>query len=148
MSDRVTRQKAKRTIYVSPETVQQIEQICSKRERDYTFNDFVREALLRYVDESASVIGSRRHFQKTLHQRFGESDLRYKEQHDTVLFYLGVVIHLLAITLTPLLAQLTKTQVAPADLIARAIAETRRSEGRIAGQVQAARSYELPEEAK
>jgi hypothetical protein len=63
--------------------------LVSKYPRDFTEADLIREALRMYLDEQEDLIGSRKHFQKSLRERFDQLEA-------ALAFQLNVLIYLLA----------------------------------------------------
>jgi metal-responsive CopG/Arc/MetJ family transcriptional regulator len=59
-------------LWLTPELNQKLEQLIAKRERSYTRADLIRDAIRRFVDEEAEVLGSKAHqartFQKSVEQ--------------------------------------------------------------------------------
>jgi predicted DNA-binding protein len=64
-------------------------QLVSKQPRDVTEADLIREAIRMYLDEQEDLIGSRKHFQKSLRERVDQLE-------SALAFQLNVLIHLLA----------------------------------------------------
>jgi hypothetical protein len=60
----------RRTINLTPEMRDQLAQVAAKLERDVTEADLIRDAIRQYLDQQADLVGSRRHFQKSLHAQF------------------------------------------------------------------------------
>jgi hypothetical protein len=138
-----------RTIYMTPEMWMCLSQLCLNRGGDCTENSLVREAIRAYLDDQVQVIGSRRHFQKTFQERIDaleahisiESSL--KAEH--MVFYLHVVIPLLALGLAHLLHHITHTTITPQQLIQNAVIEARKEENVLAEQIQVVREMNMPE---
>jgi Arc/MetJ-type ribon-helix-helix transcriptional regulator len=55
-------------VYVTAEMARKLEQLRDNRGAGTTVPDVVREALRLYIDEQESIIGSRRHFGRTLRE--------------------------------------------------------------------------------
>jgi metal-responsive CopG/Arc/MetJ family transcriptional regulator len=79
----------RRSISMTPEMRDLLAQIVAKRGREVKENDVIREAIRQYLDEQADVVGSRRHFQKSL-------QLRLDRLEQSLLFQMNIVIYLLA----------------------------------------------------
>jgi metal-responsive CopG/Arc/MetJ family transcriptional regulator len=79
----------KRSISMSPEMHDLLAQIAAKQGRDITESHLIREAIRQFLDEQTDVVGSRRHFQKSLQNRIDRLQ-------DTLLFQMNVLIYLLA----------------------------------------------------
>ncbi|MAU11779.1 MAG: hypothetical protein CL607_18280 [Anaerolineaceae bacterium] len=63
--------------------------LVSKYPRDMTEADLIREAIRRYLDEQEDLIGSRRHFQKSLRERVDSLEA-------ALTFHLNVLVYLVA----------------------------------------------------
>jgi len=59
----------KRSLNMSEEMHGLLLQITAKRGRDVTESDIIREAIREYLDEQSDLVGSKRHFQKSLQAR-------------------------------------------------------------------------------
>ncbi|MBW4439002.1 MAG: ribbon-helix-helix protein, CopG family [Pleurocapsa minor GSE-CHR-MK-17-07R] len=59
----------RRSISMTPEMHDLLAQIAARQGRDVNQNDLIREAIRHYLDAQADIIGSRRHFQKSLQAR-------------------------------------------------------------------------------
>ena len=70
----------RRSISMTPEMRQLLAQITAKHGRDVTENDIIRDAIRHYLDQQADVVGSRRHFQRSLQARLDrlESTLTFQ----------------------------------------------------------------------
>ena len=90
-----------------------------------TESDLIREAVRRFLDEQETLIGSRRHFQKTLQDRIDLLEL-------TLSFHLNVLLLLLAST------------AGGKTALQSAIIAARREGARLLAQMKAVR--DLPDE--
>ena len=79
----------KRSISMTPEMHDLLAQIVAKRERDVTEASLIREAIRQFLDEQSDLVGSRRHFQKSL-------QLRLDRLESTLTFQMNVLVYLLA----------------------------------------------------
>lgn len=79
----------RRSISMTPEMRDRLAQLVSKQPRDVTEADLIREAIRRYLDEQADLIGSRKHFQKSLQERLDRLE-------SALMFHLNVLLYLLA----------------------------------------------------
>ena len=79
----------RRSISMTPEMHDLLAQIVAKRERDVTEASLIREAIRQYLDEQSDLVGSRRHFQKSL-------QLRIDRLESTLTFQMNVLVYLLA----------------------------------------------------
>ena len=70
----------RRSISMTPEMRDLLAQITAKHGRDVTENDITRDAIRHYLDQQADVVGSRRHFQRSLQGRLDrlESTLTFQ----------------------------------------------------------------------
>ncbi len=82
----------RRSISMTPEMRDLLAQIVAKRGREVKENDVIREAIRQYLDEQADVVGSRRHFQKSLQARLDQLE-------STLVFQMQVLTYLLAAVL-------------------------------------------------
>ncbi|MBE2268095.1 MAG: hypothetical protein IAE80_07660 [Anaerolinea sp.] len=78
----------KRSISMTPEMRDLLAQIVAKRDRDTTEASLIREAIRLFLDEQTDMVGSRRHFQKSL-------QLRIDRLERSLLFQMNIVIYLL-----------------------------------------------------
>ncbi|MEO8394433.1 MAG: hypothetical protein ABI700_15680 [Chloroflexota bacterium] len=79
----------KRSISMTPEMHDLLAQMVAKRERDVTEASLIREAIRQFLDEQSDLVGSRRHFQKSL-------QLRIDRLESTLTFQMNVLVYLLA----------------------------------------------------
>ena len=79
----------KRSISMTPEMHDLLVQIVAKRDRDVTEASLIREAIRQFLDEQSDLVGSRRHFQKSLQQRIDRLE-------STLTFQMNVLVYLLA----------------------------------------------------
>jgi len=72
---------------MTPAMRDQLAQLVARHPRDVTEADLMREAIRRYLDEQADLIGSRRHFQRSFQNRLDalEASLTF---HLTLLTFL------------------------------------------------------------
>lgn len=84
---RVTK-TVRRTISMSSEMHDLLAQLVAKHGRDVKEVDLIRESIRQYLDHEADVVGSRRHFQKTLQGRFDRLE-------NTLTFQMNILIYLL-----------------------------------------------------
>lgn len=70
----------RRSISMTPEMRDLLAQITAKHGRDVSENDIIRDAIRQYLDQQADVVGSRRHFQRSLQARLDhlESTLTFQ----------------------------------------------------------------------
>lgn len=85
----MSKKSVRRSLSMTPAMRDRLAQLVSKQPRDVTEADLIREAIRLYLDEQEDLIGSRKHFQKSLRERV--------DQLESVLaFQLNVLIYLLA----------------------------------------------------
>ncbi len=82
----------KRSISMTPEMHDLLAQSAARRGREVREVDLIRDAIRQYLDNEADVIGSRRHFQKSLQARLDMLEV-------TLTFQMNVLIYLLAAVL-------------------------------------------------
>lgn len=78
-----------RSITMTQEMRDRLTLLVSKYPRDMTEADLIREAIRMYLDEREDLIGSRKHFQKSLRERVDQLE-------SALAFQLNVLIYLLA----------------------------------------------------
>jgi len=112
----------RRSISMTQEMQDRLALLVSKQPRDFTEADLIREALRLYLDNQSDIIGSRRHFQKSLQERIDRLEA-------SLAFHLNVLIYLLA-ALTP---------DASHEFIAEAIIAAKRDGDTLLAQIKAVR---------
>jgi predicted DNA-binding protein len=88
----MSNKSVRRSINLTPEMRDQLAQIAAKLERDVTEADLIRDAIRQYLDQQADLVGSRRHFQKTL-------QVQLERLESTLTLHLHVMIALLLMLL-------------------------------------------------
>src|SRR5258708_15875376 len=78
-----------RSIAMTEEMQDRLQQLVSKHGREFSESDLIREAIRRYLDDQEDIIGSRRHFAKSFQDRIDR--LEY-----ALTFHLNVLLHLTA----------------------------------------------------
>lgn len=79
----------RRSITMTPEMHDRLEQVVSKHPRDMTEADAIREAIRHYLDEQDDLMGSRRHFQKSMQERLDRLESALTFQMNVLLFLLA-----------------------------------------------------------
>ncbi len=79
----------RRSLAMTPAMRDRLAQLVSKQPRNVTEADLIRQAIRQYLDEQEDLIGSRKHFQKSLRERIDQLE-------SALAFHLNVLIHLLA----------------------------------------------------
>jgi len=82
----------RRSISMTPEMRDLLAQIVAKHGREVKEVDLIRDAIRQYLDEQSDVVGSRRHFQKSLQRRLDKLET-------TLTFQMHVLIYLLSTVL-------------------------------------------------
>ncbi len=127
MSGKIVR----RSIALTEEMRDRLQQLVSKRGREYTESDLIREAIRYYLDNQEAIIGSRRHFSKTFQDRMDGLEFALG-------FHLNVLLHLVAAGFSLLLTAVAKQKVPAASLIQNAIIAARK-DATLSAQIQAVR---------
>lgn len=111
---------ARLNIYVSAEVQRKLEQLRDQRGPRATVPDLVREAIRQYIDNEEDIIGSRRHFQRSLRDTVeaAERDLLWND-----LVTLAFVWQML----NPILTATTRQQVSFKEAWDRALTFAQRS---------------------
>jgi Arc/MetJ-type ribon-helix-helix transcriptional regulator len=115
----MTSQIVRRSIAMTEEMQDRLQQLVSKHSREYTESDLIREAIRRYLDDQEDIIGSRRHFQKSFQDRLDRLEF-------ALTFHLNVLLHLTAAGFALVLQAVTKQKVPAQQLIQNAIIAARR----------------------
>ena len=138
-----------RTVYLSPEMWDYLTQLATKRGRDCNENTLIREALRSFIDGQSEIIGSRRHFQKSLQERLDQFEERFTRNTERssamVQFYLHILIHLLAFSMAQIITTIAHKEITAQQLIQRAVIEARREEAVFSAQVQSVREMAVPD---
>ena len=79
----------RRSITITQEMHDRLALLVSKQPRDTTEADVIREAVRLYLDNREDIIGSRKHFQKSLQERLDKLEA-------VMSFHLNILIYLLA----------------------------------------------------
>ena len=128
-----TKYPIRRTVNITQEMEDRFQQILSKQDRSFTQQDLYRTALRQFLDDQEDVIGSRRHFSKSLQTRFDQLE-------NNLLFYLNVLIFLMASCLAVLVQAVTKDgKVQSSALIRTAIATALKEGPTLNNQIAAVR---------
>ncbi len=117
----------RRSISMTQEMRDRLALLVSKQPRDTTEADLIREAIRLYLDNRDDLIGSRKHFQKSLQDRLDRLESAFA-------FHLNVLVYLLA-TLEP--------EGSP-ERIADAIIAARRDGETLLAQMDAVRQMKAP----
>jgi Arc/MetJ-type ribon-helix-helix transcriptional regulator len=85
----MAKKSVRRSITMTQEMRDRLALLVSKQPRETTEADLIREAIRLYLDSQADIIGSRRHFQKSLQERLDKLEAAHA-------FHLNVLVYLLA----------------------------------------------------
>lgn len=85
----MSKKSVQRSITMTQEMRDRLTLLVSKQPRDTTEADLIREAIRLYLDNQEDIIGSRKHFQKSLQDRLDNLEAAFA-------FHLNVLIYLLA----------------------------------------------------
>lgn len=85
----MSKKSVQRSITMTQEMRDRLALLVSKQPRDTTESDLIREAIRLYLDNQEDIIGSRKHFQKSLQDRLNRLE-------SVLAFHLNVLIYLLA----------------------------------------------------
>lgn len=109
----MSKKSVQRSITMTQEMRDRLALLVSKQPRDTTEADLIREAIRLYLDNKEDIIGSRKHFQKSLQDRLDKLEAAFA-------FHLNVLIYLLA-ALEP---ESSSERIADAIIAARRDGET------------------------
>jgi len=128
------------SVSVSPDMDEKLKQILGKQDRRTSLNDLVRLALRQYIDDQEDVIGSRRHFSKSLQNRLDDLE-------GLLIFYFNILVFLLASSLAVLIQATTgDSKIQSVSLIRTAIAAALRDGPQLSKQIQAVRGEQASHE--
>src|SRR5262249_16800255 len=133
------------TLYMTPEMWAYLEQLARQRGRDCQENDIIREAIRAYLDDQADVVGSRRYFQRSFQKRLDQVDTSDHADAARLLFYLHILIHLVAFSVASLITLLSRKEITAQQLVERAVIQARKDESIFSQQVQAVREMTFPD---
>jgi hypothetical protein len=85
----MAKKTVRRSITMTQDMRDRLALLVSKQPRDTREADLIREAICLYLDEQADIIGSRKHFQKSLQERLDRLEA-------ALAFHLNVLIYLMA----------------------------------------------------
>lgn len=85
----MSKKTIRRSITMTQEMRDRLALLVSKQPRDIKEVDLIREAIRLYLDEQEDIIGSRKHFQKSLQERLDKLEA-------SLSFHLNILIYLLA----------------------------------------------------
>lgn len=85
----MAKKTVQRSITMTQEMRDRLALLVSKQPRDTKEVDLIREAIRLYLDEQEDIIGSRRHFQKSLQERLDKLET-------SLAFHLNILLYLVA----------------------------------------------------
>lgn len=118
----MAKKTVRRSITMTQEMHDRLALLVSKQPRDTTEADLIRAAVRLYLDNQEDIIGSRKHFQKSLQERLDKLEA-------VLVFHLNILVYLLA-ALEPDTSQ---------ELIADAIIAAKRDGTTLLAQIKAVR---------
>src|SRR5258708_2657108 len=117
------------TINLTKDMDDRFQQLLLKQDRSVKVQDLFRAALRQYLDDQEDLIGSRRHFSKSLQNRLDSLE-------NTLVFYLTVIIYLLAASLAVIVQATTRdSKIQSVNLIRTAIASALKDGPTLNGQI-------------
>ena len=125
-----------RTLRLTKDMDDRLQQILKKQDRTVSVNDLLRTAIRQYIDDQEDVIGSRRHFSKSLQNRLDQLE-------SNLLFYLDVIIFLLAASLALIIQAVTRDSKVQSATLIRVAIKTALTEGPVLNKQVAAVREEL-----
>lgn len=121
------------TLNVTEDMDKRLKQVLDAKPRDVKMNDLLREAIRYYLDEQEDLVGSKRHFSKSLQNRIDQLEGK-------LLFYLNILIYMVAAGLAVIIQAVTKdSKVQSTNLIRTAIAAALKEGPTLNQQIQAVR---------
>lgn len=112
----------RRSLTMTQEMRDRLALLVSKQPRDTTEADLIREAIRLFLDEQEDIIGSRRHFQKSLQERLDKLE-------SSLAFHLNILLYLIA-SLKPSVGD---------ELLTNAIIAAKRDGATLLAQIKAVR---------
>ena len=85
----MSKKSVRMTISMTPEMHDLIMQLKAKQPRPISEAELIRQAIREFLDDQADLIGSRRHFQKSLQERLGALESAHA-------FHLNILVYLVA----------------------------------------------------
>ncbi len=135
-------------VYVTAEMQRKLEQVRDQRGPQTSVPDVVREAIRLYIDDQEEIIGSRRHFQKTLREEIDQAkteiiehlEMTQVESNWNHVFSLVLISHSLA----PLISRLTGQPTTFDTLLRQAMPPAMQHWARIVGILHHVREHSAP----
>jgi predicted DNA-binding protein len=82
----MSRKSVRRSLAMTPEMHNRLAQLVRKEPRTVTEADLIREAIRHYLDEQEDLIGSRKHFQRSLRERIDQLEAALSFHLNVLLF--------------------------------------------------------------
>ncbi len=118
----MSKKTVRRSLTMTPEMRDRLALLVSKYPRDTTESDLIREAIRLYLDNQEDLIGSRKHFQKSLQDRLDKVE-------SNMSFHMNILIYLI----TSIFYE------ADPQLVAKAILASKRDGATLLAQIKAVR---------
>lgn len=132
------------SLYLTSAMFEQVQQATRKRRPLITENEWIREAIRAHLENEGDAIGSRRHFQRTLHTRLGEMEREVASNVSSgtqmLLFYLHLIVYMLAFALAQLLSAQIGRKIEPQQLIQKGVSDTLHEGSALFAQIEAVRN--------
>lgn len=84
----MSKKTVRRSITMTQEMRDRLALLVSKQPRDITEADVIREAVRLYLDNQEDIVGSRKHFQKSLQERMDRLETSLSFQMNVIIFLL------------------------------------------------------------
>ncbi|MBX3085059.1 MAG: hypothetical protein KF716_25725 [Anaerolineae bacterium] len=131
------------SLYLTGAMFEQVQQATRKRRPLITENEWIREAIRAHLENEADAIGSRRHFQRTLQMRLGEMEREVANSvgngTQLLLFYLQLIVYMLAFALAQILTAQIGRKIEPQQLIQKGVADVLHEGTALFAQIEAVR---------
>jgi predicted DNA-binding protein len=123
----MSKKTVRRSITMTQEMRDRLALLVSKQPRDTKEADLIREAVRLYLDNQEDLVGSRKHFQRSLQDRLDRLE-------STLAFHLNILIYLLA----------SSQSDGSSDQVTKAIIASKRDGDTLLAQIKAVREMKAP----
>ena len=123
---------ARRSVAMTPQMRQRLQQLLEKETRDVTEADLIRQSIREFLDRHEDIVGSRAHVRKTFRTRIDDLEA-------SVDFRIDVLIALVAHGLAVMLPVFTEHAITPDELIQAAIVAAAENAGTLQEHIDAVR---------
>ena len=123
---------ARRSVAMTPQMRQRLQQLLEKETRDVTEADLIRQAIREFLDRQEDIIGSRAHFRQTFRMRIDDLE-------SSLTFRIDVLLALVAHGLAVMLPVFTEHSITPDELIQAAIVAAAENAGTLQDHIDAVR---------